>query len=351
MKKILYTFIFFCALCFFYSKTCFGYVIETDGHITEANYAYYTHELEPKLDILCSAVLKEATKIINAYKPVFEVTLTQKERHFSADSMEFFTGEREQSDRYSSVRKIAVWVYGLTLIEGWTRDNINYQVNYVYTKDTRFEPLSGINVYGDTLELEKFFNGRLYDISAEYGYIGHLQAVQANDDWSAVTVLVNYAGEQIKSIEAWDENVDRDNVPVVPKPERVKTYIQDMKQRIDWNAEHAFEQDLAEIRKRHNSLPSRADDTETEKKLGINEIIVISLSIGIFITLIAVAILNGLFTKTSAPKEIREDIKPREPHKEAYSVDMEFTAGTPADDFDYPYEDIGDALGERRHVE
>ena len=341
MKKNIYTFIFFCALCFFYSKTCFGYVIETDGHITEANYAYYTHELEPKLDILCSAVLKEATKIINAYKPVFEITLTQKERHFSADSMEFFTGEREQSDRYSSVRKIAVWVYGLTLIEGWTRDNINYQVNYVYTKDTRFEPLSGIKVYGDTLELEKFFNGRLYDVSAEYGYIGHLQAVQANDDWSAVIVLVNYAGKQIKSIEAWDDNVDRDYVPVVPKPERVKLYIQDMKQKIDWEAKHAV--NLTTQRVQEHSRSSQT--TDISMNFSTTDIVLLSLSIGIVFSILAVIFFKWLLSKFFAQTEMYNSTKTNNTTQEADYIDMEeFTERVSNDNFDYPYEDIGDAL-------
>ena len=73
------------------------------SYVNTAN-DYYTQELEPKLDILCNATIKEAKKIIQTHKPIFEITLTQEERYFSADSMEFFTGEIEQSATYSKVK-------------------------------------------------------------------------------------------------------------------------------------------------------------------------------------------------------------------------------------------------------
>lgn len=306
----------------FLCHTCYGYIIDgTDS--------YYQNEIEPKLDILCRNIKQKATEIIRGREPLYEVELTQEERYFSSESMEFYTGEVGLPARYSEVKKLAVWRYGLTVISGWTYDGENYHVNYVYTRDARFEPVAGIHAFGNASELEKYFHGSLYDISAEYGSVGHLSAVFANDDWSAVCVLVSYSGKGIKSIEAWDDNAYGDKVPVVPQSERMKEYISGMVRRIDWEAEHSLDLALQEIQTQ-KGLPSstEAENHDTSLVLKTVWIVMLSLSVGVVLLLLLVVIYRKLGTRPPTRVLVNASVPRQEkmgsPGKEEDYIDVEY---------------------------
>ena len=211
----------------------------------------------------------------------------------------------------------------------------------MYTRNAHFEPLSGIHAGAKTSSLEKFFNNTLYNISAEYGSVGHLQTVFANDDWSAVCVLVSYSEGKIKSIEAWDDNTYGDKVPVVPKSENIERYIEDNKQRINRKAEHAFEEDLTKINRQGNNYEgTKHVDKEITLKLTASKVIIISFSIGVVLSLLAVLTYKVLSDKyTQQTKALNNTI-----NKDEEYINTEFSENTPENEFDYPYEDIGDVL-------
>ncbi len=335
MKKV-YIIIFLCVI--FSSQVCFG-------NFTNMNENYYIYELEPKLDILCGMAMNVASEIVRKQKPSFETELTQEERYFSSDNMEFFTGTSGIPAQYSGVKKLAVWVHGLTIITGWTLDGVNYHINYVYTTDATFVLPNGIKARTFVSELEKFFNGSLYDISAENGVIGHVQAVLANDDWSKPCVLINYSGRTIDSIEAWDNNVYGDVVPIVPNSERISNYISTKKREMHEN-ELAFERELSALHNQrlvHSTAVSEPVKQNARRNIGAVDIVILSFSIGVATSVIIVKWLYRKLSKPEMPNKTNDNEK--EAEYEAEYIDAEFTEETPNEEFDYPYEDIGEVIG------
>ena len=347
-------------------QPCDAYVTGTD----DTRY-YYEHVLEPKLDFLCDKMLKKAAEVIRNRRPVFEVELTQKERYFSSDSMEFFTGESGTPARYSSVKKMAVWVHGLTLVVAWTRDGINYNVSYVYTADSNFEPVADIRVGAYTSVLEKFFNGKLYDISAEEGSLGHLQAVWGNDDWTIPIVLVSYSYDKIREMTARNDNAYGDKVPAIPISDKIKKYVSAQIQNIKKRAIDELERQVlkAEVinlddhlylysitskwpleqkTKSHGETQTPNTNEELQPRtIGNNgtwNIVMFSLLIGAAISVLAVFVCKALFQDTFSTTEVYDDRDARNEEHERDYVDAEFTEETPSEEFDYPYEDIGDVL-------
>lgn len=59
---------------------------------------------------------------------------------------------------------------------------------------------------------------------------------------------------------------------------------------------------------------------------------------------------KSLFTNASYSTEAQDSAKKYEPSSEKEYIDVEFTESAPRDDFDYPYEDIGDALKGNNNV-
>ena len=183
MKKIILTIILLIA----YTSKC-------PALITNANDDYYKYNVEPKLDYICLQLLDKAEKIIFNVNPSLEVRLTNEERYFSTETMEFL-GEENPQPKYSGV-----WVQGQVIIAGWAKADKKYHVSYIYTKDTHFSFLNGIRVGADIQILERIFQAKLYDFSAEYGSVGHLQEVFGGDDVLALGLLIEYKNGLITSI-------------------------------------------------------------------------------------------------------------------------------------------------------
>lgn len=71
---------------------------------------------------------------------------------------------------------------------------------------------------------------------------------------------------------------------------------------------------------------------------------------GVVVSILAVFIFRSLFTNASYSTEAQDSAKKYEPSSEKEYIDVEFTESAPRDDFDYPYEDIGDALKGNNNV-
>ena len=321
----------------FFSRICFSY----ENNVRDNN--YYEYEFEPKLDILCNMIKKKAADMIKGRKPNFEVELTQEERYFSSDAMSFFTGYEENPARYSSVKKLAVWVNGLTLVTGWTRDSINYYIEYVYTTDYTFVLSNGIRPRTLTSELEKFFNNNLYNISAEYGNVGHLEAIWGNDDWSKPRILICYSGTTIDSIEAWDDNAYGDAIPAVPNSRKIDNYVNMIKRQMYEN-ELDFLLNEIKSQKPQNFNASIGTKRVSEPDLRIVKIILLSFSIGAVLSLLIVFLYRKELQKHSYQSIIFNTKHIHNTEAEAEYIDAEFTEKMPNDEFNYPYEDIGDML-------
>lgn len=306
-------------LAMFMARACHGYVLGVNDE-------YYERVVKPKLDILRDKVMSQATEMITGRKPDYEVELSAEERYFPSDDIEFLTGKVVA--QYSGIKKLATWRQGLTLITGWTFDGIKYYVNYVYTRDMRFEPLAGIHVLGGVSALESYFGGSLYDISAESGSVCHVQAVWANCDWSATCVLVKYTGEIVKSIEAWDDNVN-DIVPIVPRTERMDKYIQDNKTRINRDAEYSIALVQREMRQQKGFLLSpEVEEHSTNWGVWVTGIAILSLASGVVLSLFLVVVYKKLGTRsptrvlvnTNVPSQVNTN----SPSKEEDYIDVEY---------------------------
>lgn len=308
----------------FLCHTCYGYIIDgTDS--------YYQNEIEPKLDILCRNIKQKATEIIRWREPLYEVELTQEERYFSSESMEFYTGEVGLPARYSEVKKLAVWRYGLTVISGWTYDGENYHVNYVYTRDVRFEPVAGIHAFGNASELEKYFHGSLYDISVKDGVIESIPNLSSNDYWAGIwlVIRINYSGGGVQSITMNDVKVYGGRVPVVPNSVIIHNYINDEKLRIDWEVEHGLDLKLQEIRAQRGLRSStESENYDTNLVLKTAWIVIMSLAVGVVLLLLLVVIYRKLGTRpptrvlvnTNVPSQVNTG----SPIKEEDYIDVEY---------------------------
>ncbi len=339
-------------LCLVFSvfscQICFGY----EYNVHDDN--YYSYEFEPKLDILFNMVMEKATGIIANKKPSFEVELTQEERYFSSDSMEFYKGtslyEINEPPAYSGVKKLAVWIDGFTVIAGWTRNGLNYSINYVYTTDARFVLSNGISPRKSTIELEKFFNNNIYNISEELGKLGHVQAIWGNDDWSKKCVLICYSGTKIDSIEAWNNNVYGDAVPVVPSSTKVDNYISTAKRKIhevdrkfqryiSEQRQMSLSEALEEIRNKNRSDVRRESKLTTQNNMGF---VMFFLLMGILVSSLIIFIYYVVSGEKSGIYDNDTDANEAS-HEEEY-INVEFTENTLDEEFDYPYEDIKEVL-------
>ncbi|MBQ7216501.1 MAG: hypothetical protein IJS39_11030 [Synergistaceae bacterium] len=299
------------------------------GYVRGVNDEYYERVVEPKLDVLGSIVKQKATEIIRGREPVYEIELTQEERYFSLESMEFYTGKAGLPARYSGVKRLAVWRHGLTSISGWTYDGENYHVNYVYTRDARFEPVAGIHAFGNTSELEKYFHGSLYDISARDGAIESIPMFFSHDYWAGVWVLISYSGGKVQSIMVRDDNVYDDKVPVVPNTIRMNNYVNDEKLRIDWEAEHGLDLTLQEIRAQKGlSSSTETEGQDTNLVLRIAGIVTLSLSIGAVLSFLSVVVYKKLGTLPSTRILVNTSVPRKEktssPSTEEDYIDVEY---------------------------
>ena len=114
---------------------------------------------------------------------------------------------------------------GSTVVEGWAKSDKKYHANYIYTEDAMLMFSGGICVGSSTSVLEKFFNARLYDVSAEDGFLGHMNEILPNDDVLSPGVLVSYQSGVIVSISARDNFVPNDAVPLVPQLSSIKEFV------------------------------------------------------------------------------------------------------------------------------
>ena len=87
--------IFFALLLVLYSSVCSAWVQSVEDE-------FYVKKIEPKLDVLCEDVLSEAERIILSTLPSYEIMLTQTDRYFSKDTMEFL-GAPAPRAQYSGV--------------------------------------------------------------------------------------------------------------------------------------------------------------------------------------------------------------------------------------------------------
>ena len=84
-------------------------------------------------------------------------------------------------------------------------------------------------------------------------------------------------------------------------------------------------------------------DKDVVIRLNTTDIVILSFIVGIVLSIIA-ALVYKVFTVTSSQhSETSNNTKSGRESGEDYS-NVGFAERTPADDFDYPYEDIGDAL-------
>ena len=218
MRKIIFVFI----LLILSNAPCYAWL---EGY---EDYNFFREKVEPKLDVIFDSVMDVAEKVIIMEKPLFEVQLTNKERYFEKDTMEFLGIEPAQARAsYSGVLYLGVWYDGKTIIKGWAKKDRKFHVYYIYTIDTELIFAGNIHVGARNSVLSDFFNINLYDMCVEYGSLGHLEEVLPNDICGVSTVLIEYNNGIIKSIKAKNDYVPNDKVPIVPTISRIDNFVND----------------------------------------------------------------------------------------------------------------------------
>ena len=114
-----------------------------------------------------------------------------------------------------------------------------------------------------------------------------------------------------------------------------------------------FELDIIRLSNPVNYSPMRSEampSTQTRRQpaginMGVGNIIMFALLIGTILSILAVFIYNAVIaTDTSLKAEVQDDTDTHTPQKDKEYIDLEFSEETPSEDFDYPYEDIGEVL-------
>ena len=80
-------------------------------------------------------------------------------------------------------------------------------------------------------------------------------------------------------------------------------------------------------------------------RLNNSDIVILSFIVGLVLSLIAALVYKAFFTETVSQEAVSQE-------EVLNDIDnaVKFTKEKPADDFDYPYEDIEEVLGERTNV-
>lgn len=120
-----------------------------------------------------------------------------------------------------------------------------------------------------------------------------------------------------------------------------------------------FEQDLERIKREYGSLERQWENNSSNRvtknisqyagmNLEATNVIIFFLLIGIIVSIIAVFIYNGFSNNSISTTQIQRNSNLKEPcqeeTQEAEYIDAVFTDKTSNADFDYPYEDMKDAL-------
>lgn len=344
-------------LSILYTQKCFAWV-------TSVNDDYYQYQVEPKLDYICTKILDKAETLISNTPPTLEVNLTPQERYFSKETMEFL-GEDNPQPKYSSVMWRAVWVLGGTIIEGWAKADKKYHVSYIYTINSNLTFLNGIRVGATTNVLESAFQAKLYDFSAEYRAVGHLQEVWGGDDVLALGLLIEYDNGIITSIMARNEFVQYDSVPLVPSSKKINNFvgekIDELKQlapfrgmtveeAIKWlqsNPQDDISQLMPSVGEynspQHNPAKNEVSNTTITSNYDTSSIVFIALVAGITISVLIVCAYSRLTSQKHVEATVYANI---ETTASAYTeAKYEDTSNSIIDDFDYPYEDIERVTG------
>lgn len=293
---------------------------------------FYKYDVEPRIDVFCKDVLIKAKDIFSFQRPLLKVRLTQAERYFSKDSMEFF-GERGDgkpvTSQYSGVIWLGVWCDEKTLVKGWAKEDQKFHVEYIYTRDPQMLFIGGIHVGASTTVIERFFNARIQDISVKNSIIRY--PFLGNDDFSVPVLELTYDKGVIECIEVWDGYVPHDNVPVVPRISNIDDFVSIKTEELSGT-----------------KIKSELRTQQNPKWFSIAQIIILCL-IGVAI----ISALIGLVLEHITSKAIGSDnlLPPEQPAEnftqEAEVIDAEFT-DSQQDDYEYPYEDISKVVGEGR---
>ncbi len=343
-------------LSILYTQKCFAWV-------TSVNDDYYQYQVEPKLDYICTKILDKAETLISNTPPTLEVNLTPQERYFSKETMEFL-GEDNPQPKYSSVMWRAVWVLGGTIIEGWAKADKKYHVSYIYTVNSNLTFLNGIRVGAATSVLESVFQAKLYDFSAEYGAVGHLQEVWGGDDVLALGLLIQYDNGVITQIMARNEFVEYDSVPLVPSSKKINNFvgekIDELKQLAPFRgmtveeaikfAKNETQQRMPEVGRYNNSpasLPQSsppANPLPAKSDYDATSIVFTALLAGVTISVLIVCFYSKFYSRkpTEATTYAHAE-NTAYSYTEPKHEDTTSSRETLNDDFDYPYEDIGEA--------
>ena len=301
---------------------------------------FYKYDVEPKIDAFCKNVLSKAEDIISFEQPLLKVHLTQSERYFSKESMEFFgipDDGKPITAQYSSVIWIGVWCDGKTLVKGWAKEDQKFHVDYIYTIDPQIVFMGGIHVDVDTTTVQKFFGANVYDISVKLGVIRY--PFLGNDDFTIPVLELFYNQYKVECIEVWYDVVMDDVVPVVPRVSRVNDFV-DRKIK-----------ELSGVRRQENqsvvtsSIYLETESKQTQTNLSSTAIIILFLVGGIIISFVIwglIEFVSYIMTEPDAPLSTEKVMH------EAEVIDAEFTDVPESDDYDYPYEDISQVLRGRQ---